>query len=362
MKNSLERNIPVFDGHNDTLLELVKSGPDSARSFINGSFNGHIDLPGARKGGLMGGIFAICVPVPDSSEESDPMYGFTVTDTGYDIKLRSPIEQEYAVEFTELALDILGAIEHEAKGGVRIALCYEDIADFRTQGIFSIVLHFEGAEVISKDLSNLQSYYERGLRSLGLVWSRPNVFGNGVPYRFPHSPDTGPGLTDAGKTLVRECNRLGIMIDLSHINEKGFWDVADITRAPLVVTHTNVFALCRSTRNLTDGQIKVVGSSNGVIGISFVPENLNSHGAPDPDTPLSVIADHIDYVVREAGIDHVAFGSDFDGAELPGAIDNVTKLPELIKTLRGRGYSDESLEKITYKNWLRVFKDTWMRG
>jgi membrane dipeptidase len=149
------------------------------------------------------------------------------------------------------------------------------------------------------------------------------------------------------------------MIDLSHINEKGFWDVVDITRAPLVVTHTNVFALCRSTRNLTDDQIKAVGSSNGVIGISFVPENLNPHGAPDPDTPLSIIADHIDYVVGKTDIDHVAFGSDFDGAELSHAIDSVTKLPELIATLRDRGYSDEALEKIAYKNWLRVVKDTW---
>ena len=149
------------------------------------------------------------------------------------------------------------------------------------------------------------------------------------------------------------------MIDLSHINEKGFWDVADITRAPLVVTHTNVFSLCPSTRNVTDDQIKAVGSSNGVIGISFVPENLNPHGVPDPDIPLSMIADHIDYVAREAGIDHVAFGSDFDGAKLPDAIDNVTKLPELIATLRDRGYSDEMLGKVTYRNWLRVFKDTW---
>ena len=359
MKNRIERELPVFDGHNDTLLGLVKSGPDSVHSFLNGSFKGHINLPGAEKGGLIGGIFAICVPVPDSTKESDPMYGFIVTEMGYHVKLRSPIEQEYAVEFTKSALDMLRTIEHEAKGNVRTALKYEDIEEFRKRGIFSIVLHFEGAEVINKDLSNLHTYYRRGLRSLGLVWSRPNEFGTGAPYMFPHSPDTGPGLTDAGKALVRDCNSLGIMIDLSHINEKGFWDVVDITRAPLVVTHTNVFALCRSTRNLTDDQIKAVGSSNGVIGISFVPENLDPRGAPDPDTPLSMIADHIDHIVRKAGIDHVAFGSDFDGAELPVAIDSVTKLPELITTLRDRGYSNESLEKITYKNWLRIFKDTW---
>jgi membrane dipeptidase len=359
MKSGIERDLPVFDGHNDTLLGLVKSGQSSARSFLTGSGKGHIDLPRAKKGGLIGGIFAICVPAHDSSEESDPMYGFTITEAGYNVKLRSPIDRKYAIEFTESALGVVRAIEHEGKGYVRTVFNYEDIEEFRKRDIFSVVLHFEGAEVINKDLSNLHTYYERGLRSLGLVWSRPNEFGNGVPYRFPHTPDTGPGLTPSGKALVRECNRLGIMIDLSHINEKGFWDVADITRAPLVVTHTNVFSLCRSTRNVTDDQIKAVSSSNGVIGVSFVPENLNPHGAPDPDTPLSIIADHIDYVAREAGIDHVAFGSDFDGAELPDAIDDVTKLPELIAMLRDRGYTDESLEKIAYKNWLRVFKDAW---
>jgi membrane dipeptidase len=359
MKNGIEQDLPVFDGHNDTLLRLTKAGTHGARSFIKGSNEGHIDLPGAKKGGMIGGIFAICVPAPDSSEESDPMYGFTITETGYDVKLRSPIDRKYAIEFTESALDVVRAIEHDAKGDVRTVLNYEDIGEFRKRDIFSIVLHFEGADVINKDLSNLYTYYERGLRSLGLVWSRPNEFGNGVPYRFPHSPDTGPGLTPSGKDLVRECNRLGIMIDLSHINEKGFWDVANITQAPLVVTHTNVFSLCHSTRNVTDEQIRAVGLSNGVIGISFVPENLNPHGKPDPDTPLSMIADHIDYVAREAGIDHVAFGSDFDGAELPDAINDVTKLPELITTLKNKGYSSESLEKITYRNWLRVFKDTW---
>ena len=111
-------------------------------------------------------------------------------------------------------------------------------------GNLAAVLHIEGAEAIDPELEALEVFYAAGLRSLGPVWSRPNVFGHGVPFRFPSSPDTGPGLTDAGKELVRACNRLRIMLDLTHLNEAGFWDVAALTDAPLVATHSNVHALC----------------------------------------------------------------------------------------------------------------------
>src|SRR5690606_28026338 len=138
-----------------------------------------------------------------------------------------------------------------------------------------MVLALEGAEAIRVDLSNLASWYDRGVRSLGLVWSRPNVFGEGVPFRFPHGPDTGAGLTGAGKALVEACNALGILVDLAHLNEQGFRDVAALSRAPLVVTHADVHAICPSTRNLTDAQIDAVAASGGVIGINF--ETGNTH-------------------------------------------------------------------------------------
>lgn len=359
MTNASERKLPVFDGHNDTLVDLYMPKQGARRSFLNESREGHIDLPRARKASLVGGIFAVCVPPPPESEESNPMYGFAVTDEGYDIKMQSPIDDAYVREFTSHVLHMLEIIERDSDGQVMMVRSYEDLTGCMERDVFAIVLHFEGAEAIDPDLDNLSGYYYRGLRSLGPVWSRPNRFGCGVPFRFPHPPDTGPGLTSAGKDLVRECNRLGIMIDLSHINERGFRDVADITDAPLVVTHTNVFTICPSTRNVTDYQIDAVAESNGVIGISFVTENLNSDGAPDVHTPLSLIADHIDYVARKTGIDYVAFGSDFDGAEMPESLADVTFLPDLLETLRRRGYDDESLEKVAYRNWLRVFRDTW---
>ena len=149
-----------------------------------------------------------------------------------------------------------------------------------------------------------------------------------MPFRFPGSPDIGPGLTDRGRDLVRSCNELGIVLDLSHLNEQGFWDVAALTDAPLVVTHTAAHALCPSTRNLTDEQLDAVGESDGVVGVAFHVGNLRADGHQDPDTPLSEIVRHLEYIANRIGIDHVAFGSDFDGAIMPRDLGDVAGLPD----------------------------------
>jgi len=129
------------------------------------------------------------------------------------------------------------------------------------------VLHIEGAEAIDPNFEFLDVLYEAGLRSLGPVWSRPNAFGHGVPFRCPSSPDTGPGLTDLGKELIGACNRLGILIDLSHLNERGFWDVAAISNAPLVATHSNAHALSPHSRNLIDSQLAAIRETGGIVGV-----------------------------------------------------------------------------------------------
>lgn len=347
----------VFDGHNDTLTYLYRRESDAVKAFIQGSPIGHIDLPRARAGGLAGGFFAIFTPPPADSLDSDPMHGVEFTDHGYTVTERSPIDQVYAQAFTDQIIEY--AYQLEATGQLKIVRDYEQVERCIEAGILAVILHLEGAEVIHSDLSNLETYYQQGIRSIGLVWSRPNNFGYGVPFRFPDSPDTGPGLTDAGKALIKACNELGILIDLAHLNEKGFWDVAECSSMPLVVTHADVHAICPSTRNLTDGQIEAVGASNGVIGINF--ETLNTH--PQASTafnvPLTQITAHIDYIVEKIGIDHVAFGSDFDGAEMPLLLRDASKLPTLINTLLEQGYSQEDVEKIAYKNWLRVLQTTW---
>jgi len=213
--------------------------------------------------------------------------------------------------------------------------------------------------MIDTNFYALETLHAAGLRSLGIVWSRSNAFGHGVPFAFPADPDTGPGLTDAGKALVGACNNLGILIDLSHLNERGFWDVAALTEAPLVATHSNAHALCPSTRNLTDKQLAAVRESNGVVGVNFNVGFLRPDGGRDVDTPLEVMADHVDYLVDKLGIEGVALGSDFDGALMPTDLSDCSKLPNLTAVLRARGYDDASLHRIGYENWLRVLAATW---
>ena len=192
-----------------------------------------------------------------------------------------------------------------------------------------------------------------GLRSLGPVWSRPNIFGHGVPFRFPSPPDTGPGLTDPGKALVRACNELRIMVDLSHLNEAGFWDVAALTDAPLVATHSNAHVLCPCSRNLTDKQLDAIRESGGVVGLNLAVSFLRADGRNDADTPLETLCDHVEHLVGRLGVDGVALGSDFDGCTVPAAIRDAAGLPKLLAALRARGWGEAELAKFAHGNWLR---------
>ena len=261
-----------------------------------------------------------------------------------------PFEQARAT-----AVELLATLE-----GLEVTIVRR-IEEF-VPGRVNAVMHIEGAEPLAPDLSDLEQWYERGLRSIGLTWSRPNAFAEGVPFAFPSTPDTGPGLSDAGFGLVEACNRLGILVDLSHLNEAGFWDVARVTQAPLVATHSNAHALCASSRNLTDRQLDAIGASGGMVGINFAIAFLRADGFNDPATPLAEIVRHIDYIASRIGVDHVGFGSDFEGAVVPDELGGIAGLPALVEALRARGYDDAQLAKITHRNWLRVLEATWKKS
>lgn len=185
---------------------------------------------------------------------------------------------EYAIDFATRALGRLLQLEAESNGAAMIIRTVADLQKSIATGTFGIEFHFEGAEAIDTELYALDTWYAAGLRSLGLVWSRDNLFGSGVPFAYPSSPDTGLGLTEAGQRLVTRCNELGVMIDLSHLNEAGFWDVAKISPHPLVATHSNAHALCASSRNLTDKQLDAIKDSQGVVGLDFNAGFLNPEG------------------------------------------------------------------------------------
>jgi membrane dipeptidase len=193
------------------------------------------------------------------------------------------------------------------------------------------------------------------------VWSRANVFASGVPFAWPSSPDTGPGLTDAGRGLVRRCAELGILVDLSHLNEAGFWDVARLGPGPLVASHSAAHRLCPTSRNLTDAQLDEIRDSGGLVGIVFATPFLRADFADDPDTPLELIVTHARYVAERIGVEHVALGSDFDGATIPAELGGVEGIPKLLDALAGAGFGADELEAIAWGNWRRVL-DAWWTG
>lgn len=348
----------VFDGHNDTLVDIRFPKPGEERSFLERSEHGHLDLPRAVEGGFGGGFFAVCVPADPTSRdpaESDLL----LTETGYELPLPPPLDPAYARQTTVSVIASAFRLEAESVGKVKVVRSAREVASCLRRGVIAVVLHFEGADAIDPELEALHIFYQSGLRSLGIVWSRPNAFGTGVPFKFPGSPDMGPGLSERGKALVRECNRLGVVVDLAHLNEQGFWDVAALSDAPLVVTHAAAHALCPSTRNLTDRQIDAVGESGGVIGVAFHVGFLRADGRPEADTPITEIVRHIDYIAGRIGVEHVALGSDFDGAVMPLELGDVTGLPKLVDALRAHGYDDAALRKVTHENWLRLLEQTW---
>ena len=220
----------------------------------------------------------------------------------------------------------------------------------------------EGAEALDGPdgfSDRLELLYAAGLRSLGLVWSRPNAFAEGVPFGFPASPDTGPGLTRAGRELVRACNELGIVVDLSHLNLGGFRDVARISEAPLVASHSAVHAIAATTRNLLDDQLDAIGASGGIVGINFNVSDLRADGREDRDAPLSAIADHAAYVAERIGVEHVGLGSDMDGASMPSELGDVSGMQRVIAALRAHGFSRQETTAIARGNWIRVLRETW---
>ncbi len=349
----------VIDGHNDTLEKLFLKELGEDFDFFKQNQKGHLDLVRAKKGGLIGGFFAIYTPPPKSSKESDQYFGLKIYEKGYE-KHRSPIDSAYAKEYTIKVLDFAHQLEKESQGKLVIADNLSKLHKAIEKDQLFMILHMEGAEAINENLSDLKLFYDKGIRSIGPVWSRSNVFGHGVPFIYPCSPDTGHGLTEAGKKLIKACNELKIITDLAHINEKGFWDVASISKMPLVVSHTGVNSLCPSSRNLTDKQIDRIAESNGIIGIIFESSMINTKsGFPDEKMPISEIVKHIDYIVKRTGEDHVGLGSDFDGAKLIKDLQDVSMLPKLIEELEKIGYSSKLIEKITHKNWLRVIENSW---
>jgi len=356
------REIPVLDGHNDTLLHLAIKEPRSEETFFTGR-DGHIDFGKAKAGGLAGGFFAMFVPTPGWKKEvlwrEMGKKGHPKVSKGWDVPLARRVTQGPAMNAVMTMMATAFRMEAISEGSFKVVRSHKQLAAAMDKGILAAILHMEGVEALKKDLDSLAVLHRAGLRSLGPVWSRSNAFGHGVPFNFPDFPDIGPGLTPAGEDLVRLCNELRILVDLSHMNEKGFWDVARITRAPLVATHSGAHALCSSPRNLTDDQLKAIGESGGIVGVNFARAFLRKDGLGNRRTSLTEIVRHVEYIADKIGGDHVALGSDFDGTQVPQDLQDASGLQRLLKVMRERGIRGKALRRIAHGNWLRVLKKTW---
>lgn len=346
----------IFDGHNDVLFRLYKkASPTAKHDFLAGDNEGHLDLPRMLKAGFGGGLFAVYVPSGGDLEKLDEL----MQGAKYDVPLSPLIEAREAVPVAFAMVAILIRIERAAKGAFKICRTAAEIRDSLANGVIAAVLHMEGAEAIDADLDNLEILHQAGLRSLGPVWSRPTIFGHGVPFRYPSTGDTGPGLTDTGKALIRACNELGIAVDLSHMTEQGFWDVTRISSKPLIASHSNAHAICPHARNLTDRQLGAIAETGGLVGLNFATCFLRPDGQRGADTPLELMLRHLDHLIGKLGIEHVGLGSDFDGATIPEAIGDVTGLANLRSAMREHGYDDKTLRRLYHQNWIEVLDRSW---
>jgi membrane dipeptidase len=339
--------VAVFDGHNDALTR------DDYPRLAEGRDGGHLDLPRMRAGGLRGAIFAVFSP--SAHERGDPLER---DDGVIEFELAAPVEHRDAAAYATGAGGRLLALERD--GHVRLARTIDDVDAARDgTGPPVAVLHLEGAEAIDPGLEALELWYAAGLRSLGPVWSRPNDFAHGVPFISPSPPDTGPGLTPDGFALVQRCAELGILVDLSHLNEAGFWDVARADVGPLVASHSAAHALCPTSRNLLNEQLDAIGGSGGLVGIVYACPFLRADFADDADTPLELIVEHARYIADRIGVDRVGLGSDFDGATIPAALGGADGLPRLLEAFAAAGFTAAEIEAIAWENWRRVLAESW---
>jgi len=337
--------LKTFDGHNDLLLNLwLHHRDDPAQAFFHGIEKGHLDFPRMQQGGFAGGLFAMFVPPARYVKEVAP--------------------QRAEENFDPLTilwqqLDILKTLAAQSDGRARLCLNTADIAACRADGVLALVAHIEGADGFDGEGEALDAFYQAGVRSIGPFWNLPNRFGEGVCGSFPNSPDSGPGLTEQGEQLIAAANRHRMLIDMSHMNEKAFWDTARLSTAPLVATHSNAHALCAQPRNLTDDQLRAIRDSGGVVGVNFGNAFLRSDGKRDSDTALIEIVKHVEHLIAIMGRDHVALGSDFDGISVPEALKDVSGLPHLYALLRSFDYDQTALEQLAWGNWQRVLQQIW---
>ncbi|WP_301173149.1 dipeptidase [Brevibacillus nitrificans] len=271
------------------------------------------------------------------------------------------------------ALNQISALHAEAAESpehIVIAKSLEDIHRAREEQKVSFILSLEGAEPLHNDLSLLRIYYELGVRMMGLVWSRRNFVGDGSFFAPVREGKKG-GITDFGVRLIEEAEKLGIVIDVSHLNDEGFWDVMELSEKPVIASHSNSRALVPTMRNLTDDQIKAIALKDGLIGLNAFSMFTASTSA---EATIERLVDHVDHMRKLVGAQYIGLGLDLcDDLTKYLPLDRIAKtkempfdvvkghvsLPEITRELMKRGYKDEEIDGILGGNYLRVYQEVW---
>ncbi|MCC6932712.1 MAG: membrane dipeptidase [Deltaproteobacteria bacterium] len=354
MNNISNNRISIIDGHNDYLSWCIENNITSSKHFLSATDPHSFSYPNLTLAGLISGFFALwtmkewCTGVKQQLP-----HGFTIS-------LSKSIDRDIASKEVNTQYSLLIDIIKSSNNKVSLVRNINDLMLCLTGDRLGVILHMEGAEPLCPRLTDLSDWYNKGLRSLGLTWARANAFGNGAPYFMPGDPDQGAGLTDNGINLVKACNALGILVDVAHLNGKGFWDVYHASSKPFVSTHTGCHKICPSSRNLTDEQILAIKDKEGLIGITFSVTELRRDGLSIKQTPPDILIEHILHVCSVAGIEYVAFGSDYCGGTLPSELEHVLNIRILHRKLLEAGLTTLDLEHLCYKNWLRVLKKVWL--
>lgn len=349
----------LLDSHCDTPSQILR-----LRDLAVDNEYAHVDFPKLRRGGVDGAFFALYTPASLSETES----------------------YVYASNLLEGVRRVLKFHKDKA----RLATCRSEAYKNQSDGLFSIFLGLENGTAIGKEIDRLYEFYDAGVRYVTLCHSRDNQICDSCA-----QGGTWKGLSPFGKELVRHMNRMGMLVDVSHISDNSFYDVLATSSRPVVATHSCCRALCDHPRNMTDDMIRELAAAGGVIQINFYPlfldggfrsvlessgimeegERIEAEFIADPASSTKraawnrvqdqltalerpsfrLIADHIDRVVELVGIDHVGIGSDYDGIEVtPSGMEDISKMPLLFEELRSRGYTESDLSKIASENFFRI--------
>src|SRR4249920_1992638 len=333
----IHKSAIVVDTHIDTTMMLGREGWDFMvrHAPVKGEDTNHVDLPRIKEGGLAAAFFSIYMPGTITGPE--------------------------AVKRSLILIDHVRSLAEKHPNEIVLATTAAEVRAAHKAGKFAALMGMEGGHMIDDSLAVLRDYQRLGVRYLTLSHSVNTNWSDSSGDTPKHN-----GLTDFGKDVVRELNRLGVMVDLSHVSDKTFYDALDVTTAPVIASHSSLRSISGHPRNMTDDMIRALGGKGGVIMInysrSFLSDELYQAGlknvpaAERPTVSWEKIVEHIDHAAKLVGATHVGLGSDFDGTTVPDGMDDVSMLPKITAALLDKGYSEQDVKNILGENILRLLE------